>query len=233
MGWGMSCGAPASSRCSSAPARSCIGAKRAKSLILNRSSASGLRSRNSGRPSSNSARCSRRGKTCCRRRGPPNSQNCITRWRRSPFDELLPQVEQALGRSPFEVFDDLEREPFAAASIAQVHRAKLPNGAAVILKIRRPGIEAKIHADLRILTHLAHLVEQEMPEARRYLPVQVVSQLRRSLERELDLSVEARNTERFAHNFAARSRHPCPPRLRPVDEPRDECAGADHRHPRE
>ena len=119
-----------------------------------------------------------------------------------PVDELLPQVEQVLGRSPFEVFGELEREPFAAASIAQVHRARLPNGAAVILKIRRPGIEAKIDADLRILTHLAHLVEQEMPETRRYLPVQVVSQLRRSLERELDLSVEARNTERFARNFA-------------------------------
>src|SRR5215217_8777464 len=118
------------------------------------------------------------------------------------FDELLPQVEQVLGCSPFEVFVDLEREPFAAASIAQVHRAKLPNGAAVILKIRRPGIEAKIQADLRILTHLAHLVEQEMPETRRYRPVQVVDQLRRSLERELDLSVEARNTERFARNFA-------------------------------
>ena len=71
----------------------------------------------------------------------------------------------------------------------------------MILKIRRPGIEAKIQADLRILTHLAQLVEQEMPETRRYLPVQVVK-LRRSLERELDLSVEARNTERFARNFA-------------------------------
>ena len=119
-----------------------------------------------------------------------------------PFDELLPQVEQALGRSPFEVFGDLEREPYAAASIAQVHRAKLANGTPVILKIRRPGIEAKIDADLRILEHLAHLVEQEMPEARRYRPVQVVGQLRRSLERELDLAVEARNTERFARNFA-------------------------------
>jgi ubiquinone biosynthesis protein len=118
------------------------------------------------------------------------------------FDELLPQVEQALGRSPFEVFVDLEREPYAAASIAQVHRAKLSNGAAVVLKIRRPGIEAKIQADLRILQHLAHLVEHEMPETRRYMPVQVVHQLRRSLERELDLSVEARNTERFARNFA-------------------------------
>ncbi|HVQ82515.1 MAG TPA: AarF/UbiB family protein [Pseudolabrys sp.] len=119
-----------------------------------------------------------------------------------PFDDLLPQVEQALGRSPFEVFSNLEREPYAAASIAQVHRAKLASGTPVILKIRRPGIEAKIDADLRILEHLAHLVEREIPEVRRYRPVQVVGQLRGSLERELDLAVEARNTERFARNFA-------------------------------
>jgi ubiquinone biosynthesis protein len=119
-----------------------------------------------------------------------------------PFDTLLPEVERALGRSPFEVFRELEREPYAAASIAQIHRAKLASGTPVILKIRRPGIEAKVEADLRLIEHLAHLVEQEMPEARRYQPVQVVTQLRRSLERELDLSVEARNTERFARNFA-------------------------------
>ena len=119
-----------------------------------------------------------------------------------PFDDLLPVVEQALGRSPFEVFGNLEREPYAAGSIAQVHRANLASGTPVILKIRRPGIEAKIDADLRILEHLAHLVEYEIPEVRRYRPVQVVGQLRGSLERELDLAVEARNTERFARNFA-------------------------------
>jgi len=119
-----------------------------------------------------------------------------------PFDDLLPQVEQALGRSPFEVFGNLEREPYAAASIAQVHRATLASGTPVILKIRRPGIEAKVDADLRILEHLAHLVEHEIPEVRRYQPVQVVGQLRASLERELDLALEARNTERFARNFA-------------------------------
>jgi hypothetical protein len=61
----------------------------------------------------------------------------------APFDELLPQVEQALGSSPFEVFGDLERAPYAAASIAQVHRAKLASGTRVILKVRRPGIVAK------------------------------------------------------------------------------------------
>ena len=119
-----------------------------------------------------------------------------------PFDELLPQVTKALGNSPFEVFRDVEREPYAAASIAQVHRAKLANGTPVILKIRRPGIEVKIDADLRLLAQLADLVEREMQEARAYRPVEVVSQLRRSLDRELDLSVEARHTERFARNFA-------------------------------
>ena len=118
------------------------------------------------------------------------------------FDELLPEVEKALGRSPFDVFADVERKPHAAASIAQVHRAKLPSGAPVVLKIRRPGISAKIAADLRLLDHLANLIEHEMPEARRYAPVQVVAQFRRSLERELDLAVEARHVDRFARNFA-------------------------------
>jgi ubiquinone biosynthesis protein len=119
-----------------------------------------------------------------------------------PFDDLLPQVEQALGRSPFEVFGDLEREPYAAGSIAQVHRATLASGTPVVLKIRRPGIETKIDADLRILEYLAQLVEQEVPDVRRYRPHEVVGQLRASLERELDLAAEARNTERFARNFA-------------------------------
>ncbi len=119
-----------------------------------------------------------------------------------PFDDLLPQMRQALGRSPCEVFGNLEREPYAAGSIAQIHRANLASGTPVILKIRRPEIEVKIQADLRILDHLAHLVENEIPEVRRYRPVQVVGELRRSLERELDLAVEARNTERFARNFA-------------------------------
>ena len=119
-----------------------------------------------------------------------------------PFDDLLPQLEQALGRSPFKVFAHVDREPYAAASIAQIHRANLASGTPVVLKIRRPGIEAKVNADLRLLDRLAHLIERELPEARPYLPVQVVGQLRSSLERELDLAVEARNTERFARNFA-------------------------------
>jgi ubiquinone biosynthesis protein len=118
------------------------------------------------------------------------------------FDDLLPELERALGRSPFDVFRELEREPYGSASIAQVHRAKLQDGTPVILKIRRPGIRPRIEADLRILANLAELVESEMPEARRYQPTLIAAQFARSLERELDLALEARHIERFARNFA-------------------------------
>ncbi|MBI5919693.1 MAG: ubiquinone biosynthesis protein UbiB [Nitrosomonadales bacterium] len=120
-----------------------------------------------------------------------------------PFEVLLPQVEQALGRSPFEIFSDLETTPCGSASIAQVHRAKLADGTPVVLKIRRPGIQAKIDADLRILRHIAALLEMEIPEARRYQPGQLVKEFGRSLQRELDLAQEASTQERFIKNYAA------------------------------
>ncbi|MGH8769679.1 MAG: ABC1 kinase family protein [Burkholderiales bacterium] len=118
------------------------------------------------------------------------------------FSELLPELEQALGRSPFEIFPELDTSPYASASIAQVHLAKLADGTQVILKIRRPGIRAKIDADLRILAHVAHLIESELPDSRRYAPVEIAAEFGRSLARELDLAMEARNIDRFAKNFA-------------------------------
>ncbi len=118
------------------------------------------------------------------------------------FDSLLPQLEAALGGSVHEIFREVQVEATAAASIAQVHHAKLADGTPVILKIRRPGIRAKIDADLRILTHLARLVEFDIPELRRYQPVQIVQQFSRSLLRELDFAAEARNIDRFSENFA-------------------------------
>jgi ubiquinone biosynthesis protein len=118
-----------------------------------------------------------------------------------PFELLQGELERVMGDSVDNVFLAFDREPFAAASIAQVHRARLPDGVAVVVKIRRPDIHAKIDADLRILTHLARLMELEMPDMRRYRVVQIVGQLQRSLLRELDLAKEARNLETFAKNF--------------------------------
>ena len=136
---------------------------------------------------------------------PPKWTEELARLRSSvapvPFEEVLPVIERALGRSHAEVFVDLEREPTGAASIAQVHRARLHGGRAVVLKVRRPGIEAKVEADLRLLSNLAQFVENEVPETRRYQPVRVVEEFRRSLMRELDLANEAHNIERLARNF--------------------------------
>jgi ubiquinone biosynthesis protein len=119
-----------------------------------------------------------------------------------PFEALLPELEHTLGRSPFEVFNHLQTEAIAGASIAQVHLAELQDGTRVVLKIRRPNIEARIEADLRLLGHLGRMLESEMPETRRFQPGRIIGQFAKSLRRELDLAMEARNTERFAHNFA-------------------------------
>lgn len=118
-----------------------------------------------------------------------------------PFAELLPDIEKALGKSPFEVFADLQTEPAAAASIAQVHFARLQDGTPVVLKIRRPNIEENIEADLRLLSHLGRLLESEFPEAKRFQPGKIIAQFSKSLRRELDLAMEGRNTDRFARNF--------------------------------
>ncbi|KAB2314095.1 ubiquinone biosynthesis protein UbiB [Betaproteobacteria bacterium SCN2] len=121
-----------------------------------------------------------------------------------PSDYALIHAEltKALGRPPEEAFAEFEAEPLAAASIAQVHRAVLADGSRVVVKVRRPGIEAKIEADLRILEHVAKLVESEMPDMRRYQPVRMVGEFRRSIIRELDMIREARNIDKFSRNFA-------------------------------
>ncbi|HMM45728.1 MAG TPA: AarF/UbiB family protein [Candidatus Macondimonas sp.] len=119
-----------------------------------------------------------------------------------PFDELLPQLTEDLGAPPETVFARIETQALAAASLAQVHRAWLADGTAVILKVRRPGIRPIVEADLRLLARLAEIVESEAPELRRYRPREVVRQFTLSLRRELDFSAEGRNAERIAANFA-------------------------------
>ena len=118
------------------------------------------------------------------------------------FEVVEQTLVTAFGRPLEEVFQSFEREAFAAASIAQVHAAVLHDGTSVVVKVRRPDILPKIDADLRILDHLARIVELEWPETRNYRPVQIVAQLRRSLMRETDLVKEARNLDSFAGYFA-------------------------------
>ena len=115
-----------------------------------------------------------------------------------PYAALESQLLDDLGANAFGAFDI---EPRAAGSIAQVHRAVLADGRPVAVKIRRPGVVAKIEADLLLLEALAAWWEEEQPESRRYQPVELVRQLRKSLGREVDFSAEARAQERFAESF--------------------------------
>ena len=115
-----------------------------------------------------------------------------------PLADLLGPLREDLGGEPREVFARFDAQPLAAASIAQVHRAQLQDGTEVIVKIRRPGIEQTIAADLRLLERLATLAEAQMPQLKPYRPQQLVRELARSLQRELDLASECRNAERIA-----------------------------------
>ncbi|MFT4101148.1 MAG: AarF/UbiB family protein [Burkholderiaceae bacterium] len=119
-----------------------------------------------------------------------------------PWSRVLPQLREDLGDEPHHVFPVIDETPLAAASLAQAHRAQLPDGTEVVLKIRRPGIRQIIEADLRLMLLLAEVIEAKMPDLRRYRPKQVVQQFMISLRRELDFGAECRNAERVAHNFA-------------------------------
>lgn len=118
-----------------------------------------------------------------------------------PFELLETQFLNDLGKPISQVFASFETQPAAAGSIAQVHRASLPDGRPVAVKIRRPGVTAKVEADLLLLEALAAWWEEEQPGSRRYQPVEVVRQVRKSLARELDFGAEARAQERLVESF--------------------------------
>ena len=76
-----------------------------------------------------------------------------------PFEELRTQLTIDLGGSPEELFAEFSSTPIAAASIAQVYAARLKTGEDVVVKVRRPGIEAVMRADLRLLAAAARIVD--------------------------------------------------------------------------
>jgi len=120
----------------------------------------------------------------------------------SPYAEIHQQLTEDLGGLPEEIFAAFDAEPLAAASIAQVHRARLQDGSEVVVKVRRPGIRPVIEADLRWLMRLADLAQKENPELRNFRPQEIVRQFEQSLRRELDFSSECRNAEHITKNFS-------------------------------
>lgn len=118
-----------------------------------------------------------------------------------PFERVQEIVGAELGRPVEEVFEHFEPQSLAAASIGQVHRARLRDGDDVVVKVQRPDIQTMVEVDLEILLHLATLLEKHVEEARLWRPRRIVEEFSRVLERELDFTTEAAHIERFASEF--------------------------------
>jgi ubiquinone biosynthesis protein len=118
------------------------------------------------------------------------------------YDAVQALIADELGGLPGDIFARFETEPIAAASIAQVHRAVLPNGQPVVVKVQRPNIESDVLADLNIIHSIAELLEQRTAWAGQYNAVAAVEEFASGMMDELDCLNESRNAQRLARNMA-------------------------------
>ncbi len=120
-----------------------------------------------------------------------------------PFSDVSRIVSDEL-QAPIEtLYRTFDREPLAAATIGQVHRATLFDGTPVVVKVRRPGIERQIATDTEVLTDLAALAERRTSWGKRYAVSDVVDEFARSLEEQLDFVLEAGYAARFRERLPA------------------------------
>ena len=118
-----------------------------------------------------------------------------------PAEEAVAIIEGAYGESVDEAFERFDIEPLAAASIAQVHTAKLKDGPEVIVKVLRPGVQEQIERDLAVLRMLAGLADRYWEHGKRLRPLEVVDEYEHTILDELDLMREAGNTAQLKRNF--------------------------------
>lgn len=120
-----------------------------------------------------------------------------------PFETIEQVLKEEFGNQLYEYFQSFDPVPLGSASIAQVHKAKLKNGAEVVIKVQRPGIVLTINEDLNVLYFLAGLLETYLEETRPFNPVGIVDEYFKTLDLETNFVVEGNNIRRFAQNFAS------------------------------
>ncbi|KVM93960.1 ABC1 kinase family protein [Burkholderia stagnalis] len=118
-----------------------------------------------------------------------------------PGARAISIIERELGRPIGQLYAEFDEAPLAAASIGQVHGARLDDGANVVVKVQRPGIEPVIHADVSIMRFLARQLECYVPESRRFGPTDLVEEFARLIADELDYQTEGRNGDRLRADF--------------------------------
>jgi len=119
-----------------------------------------------------------------------------------PAEEAIEILNGAYGEPVEKVFKRFDVEPFAAASIAQVHTAQLKSGAEVIVKLLRPGVQEQIERDIDVLRMVAGLADRYWEHGKRLRPLEVVAEYEQTVIDELDLMREAANTAQLKRNFS-------------------------------
>ena len=119
-----------------------------------------------------------------------------------PLPDVEKVVEEELGLTVDQLFSDFEERPVAAASIGQVHRATLPNGKRVAVKVQRPGAPRQIEADLALLYQAARIAKERVRALDFIDAHHLVDEFARQIRQELDYRLEARNADVFHRNFA-------------------------------
>ena len=119
-----------------------------------------------------------------------------------PFAQVREVVEEEMGLSLEQAFLRFDEQPIAAASIGQVHRATLPNGDEVVVKVQRPNAPRQIESDLALLYQAARMVKERVRALDFIDAHELVDEFARMIRQELDYKLEARNAETFGRNFA-------------------------------
>lgn len=115
-----------------------------------------------------------------------------------PLEQVQNLIKEELGSYIEEIFYDFDPEPLAAASIGQVHVATLTSGEKVAVKIQRPNITTNIETDLEILFEIAMVAQKRFQWAKQYQVVDMIDEFAKSLRKELDYTIEARNTDKIS-----------------------------------
>ncbi len=116
------------------------------------------------------------------------------------FAQIRQRLDDEFDDDVDELFDSIDQTPLAAASMAQVHRAVLPDGTDVVIKVLRPNIEKTVKADMEILHELARFAESHF-ENEAFSPTAVVDEFSKEIRKELNLTTEANSTERLRRLF--------------------------------